>query len=258
MRPIEEPGFCKFLRWIVGVFYPRMELVGLENLPEEPFVLVGNHSQAHGAIIAEERLPFDLYTWCNYQMMDKKEVCAYALKDFWQDKPKALQPLYWLVSRIIKYPAVYIMSHARTIAVYHDNRCISTFRKSLEKLQDGYNLVIYPECRERYNNIVYEFQDRFIDLAKMYYKRSGKRLSFVPMYLAPKLKKIFFGKPIVYDPETSMDVQRGQIKQQLMDTITEIACAQPLHTVIPYRNVPKKQYPKNLPCEVYRVETTNG
>ena len=258
MRPIEEPGFCKFLRWIVGVFYPRMELVGLENLPEEPFVLVGNHSQAHGAVVAEERLPFDLYTWCNYQMMDKKEVCAYALKDFWQDKPKALQPLYWLVSKIIKYPAVYIMSHARTIAVYHDNRCISTFRKSLEKLQDGYNLVIYPECRERYNNIIYEFQDRFIDLAKMYYKRSGKRLSFVPMYLAPKLKKIFFGKPIAYDPEISMDVQRGQIKQQLMDTITEIACAQPLHTVIPYRNVPKKQYPKNLPCEVYRVETTNG
>ena len=148
MRPIEEPGLCKFLRWIVGAVYPKMELVGLENLPEEPFVLVGNHSQAHGAIIAEERLPFDLYTWCNYQMMEKKEVCAYALEDFWQDKPRAMQPVYWLLSRLIQYPAVYILSHARTIAVYHDNRCISTFRKSLEKLQEGYNLVIYPESRE--------------------------------------------------------------------------------------------------------------
>ena len=258
MRPIEEPGLCKFLRWIVGAVYPKMELVGLENLPEEPFVLVGNHSQAHGAIIAEERLPFDLYTWCNYQMMEKKEVCAYALEDFWQDKPKAMQPVYWLLSRLIQYPAVYILSHARTIAVYHDNRCISTFRKSLEKLQEGYNLVIYPESRECYNNIVYEFQSRFIDLARMYYKRSGKCLSFVPMYLAPKLKKIFFGQPIVYNPEIPMDLQRGQIKQQLMDAITEIHCAQPLHTVIPYRNVPKRQYPKNLPLEAYCVETTKG
>ena len=51
----------------------------------------------------------------------------------------------------------------------------------------------------------------------MYHKRTGKKLSFVPMYLAPKLKKIFFCKPIVYDPDIPMDIQRGQIKQQLMD-----------------------------------------
>ena len=258
VRPIEEPGLCRFIRWIVGVFYPKMELVGLEKLPEESCILVGNHSQAHGAIITEERLPFDHYTWCASQMMDKKEVCRYALEDFWQDKPKYLQPLFWLVSKIIKYPAVYIMSHARTIPVYHDNRCLTTFRRSMEKLQDGYHLVIFPECREKYNNIVYEFQDRFIDLAKMYYKRTGKALCFVPMYLAPKLRKIFFGDPIRYDPAVPMDTQRVQIKQQLMDAITELACAQPLHTVIPYRNVSKKNYPKNLPCEVYRNETANG
>lgn len=82
MRPIIEPPFCKFLRWIVGVVYPNMELVGLENLPEDAFVLVGNHSQAHGAIVAEERLPFDHYTWCAWQMMDKKEVSRYAYTDF--------------------------------------------------------------------------------------------------------------------------------------------------------------------------------
>ena len=258
MRPIEEPRFCKFLRWIVGVFYPKMELVGLEKLPEAPFILVGNHSQAHGAIVAEERLPFDHYTWCNYQMMDKKEVSQYALEDFWQDKPQWTQPFWRLVSKIIRYPAVYIMSHARTIPVYHDNRCISTFRKSIEKMQDGYNLVIYPECRTRYNNIIFDFQDRFIDLAKMYHKRTGQALSFVPMYLAPKLRKIFFCDPIRYDPAVPMDIQRARIKQQLMDAITQIACAQPLHTVIPYRNVSKKQYPKNLPCEVYSIETSNG
>ena len=258
MRPIEEPRFCRFLRWIVGVVYPKMELVGLENVPEEACILVGNHSQAHGAIVSEERLPFDHYTWCASQMMDKNEVCQYAYTDFWQDKPKAVRWVFWLASRIIKYPAVYIMSHARTIPVYHDSRCLTTFRRSIEKLQNGYHLVIYPECRERYNNIVYQFPDRFIDLAKMYYKRTGKRLQFVPMYLAPKLHKIFFGKPLTYDPDIPMDVQREQLKQQLMDAITEMACTQPLHTVIPYRNISRKRYPKNLPCEVYPIETSNG
>jgi 1-acyl-sn-glycerol-3-phosphate acyltransferase len=255
MQPKKDPALNRFIRWVVGVFYQKTELVGLENLPDEACVIVGNHCQAHGPIITEERFPFNHYTWCNYEMMDLKEVSRYAMEDFWSGKPKYIQPLFWVISRLIKYPAVYVMTNARTIPVYHDNRCISTFRKSIEKLQEGYHLVIYPESRKRYNNIVYDFQDRFIDLAKMYYKRTGKILSFVPAYLAPTLKKVFFGKPIAYRPEIPMDEQRGAIKQQLMDAITQIACAQPLHTVIPYRNISKKNYPKNLPYEVYSDET---
>ena len=258
MGTIQEPLLCRIIRRAVDLVYPEMELVGLEQLPKEPCVVVGNHSQIHGPIVTEERLPFDHYTWCAWQMMDKKEVSDYAYRDFWWDKPRAVQWLYWLASRIIKYPAVYIMTHAHTIPVYHDSRCLTTFRRSLEKLQGGFHLVIFPECRREYNNILYDFQDRFIDLARMYYNKTGKRLSFVPMYLAPKLKKIVFGQGIVFDPDAPKDAERRRIKQALMDSITSMACAQPLHTVIPYRNISSKQYPKNLPCEVYEVEKTDG
>ena len=41
-----------------------------------------------------------------------------------------------------------------------------------------------------------------------------------------------------------------------MDAITEIAVAQPEHTVVPYPNIPKSQYPKNIPLEVYTDEKT--
>ena len=33
-----------------------------------------------------------------------------------------------------------------------------------------------------------------------------------------------------------------------------MALAQPEHTVVPYPNIPKKQYPKNIPLEVYAHE----
>ena len=258
MRPIEEPMLCRFIRRAVDLVYPKMELEGLENIPREPCVIVGNHSQIHGPIITEERLPVDHYTWCAWQMMDKDAVSDYAYEDFWSDKPRWSQWFFRLASRAIKYPAVYIMTHARTIPVYHDSRCLTTFRRSMEKLQDGFHLVIFPECREEYNNILHDFQDRFIDLARMYYKRTGKRLDFVPMYLAPKLRKIFFGQPIRFDPEAPKDAERRRIKKALMDSITAIACAQPLHTVIPYRNISPKEYPQNLPCEVYQFEKTDG
>lgn len=258
MEHIEEPLLCKIIRRAVDLVYPAMELEGLSNLPEEPCIVVGNHAQIHGPIITEERLPFPHYTWCAWQMMDKNEVSDYAFEDFWSEKPRYTQWFFRLASRLIKHPAVYLMTHARTIPVYHDSRCLTTFRRSLETLQNGFHLVIFPECRREYNNILYDFQDRFIDLARMYYNKTGKRLSFVPMYLAPKLKKIVFGQSIRFDPDVPKAAERQRIKQALMDSITSMACAQPLHTVIPYRNISPKQYPKNLPCEVFEVEKTDG
>lgn len=252
MRPIDEPFLCRVIRRAVDLVYPQMELVGLENLPEDASIIVGNHCQAHGPIITEERLPFDHYTWCIAQMMNRQEVARYAYEDFWSGKPRRFRWLYWLVSRILPVPASYIMSHVRTIPVYRDNRCIATFRKTMEKLQEGFHVVIFPEHYVPYNNIVWEFEDRFIDLARYYYKKTGKCLNFVPMYLAPKLRRILIGKPILFQPEKPLPEERERIRVELMESITRIALAQPLHTVIPYPNISKRAYPKNLPYEVYK------
>ena len=40
----------------------------------------------------------------------------------------------------------------------------------------------------------------------------------------------------------------------MKDAITEMAASLPEHTVIPYRNIPKRLYPKNIPIEVYTDE----
>ena len=170
--------------------YQKTEIIGLENLPDEPCVIVGNHSQIHGPIACELYLPENYYTWCASQMMKLKEVPAYAYKDFWSGKPKPLRPLFKLISYIIAPLCVLLFNNARTIAVYKDNRVLKTFKESITKLENKNNIVIFPEYDKIYNNIIYDFQEGFVDLAKLYYKRTGKELSFVPLYLAPKLKKM--------------------------------------------------------------------
>ena len=42
-----------------------------------------------------------------------------------------------------------------------------------------------------------------------------------------------------------MEGERSRIRDYLMQEITDIACALPEHTVVPYRNIPKKYYPSN-------------
>lgn len=235
----------RIIKSIIRFFYPKMQVVGMKNLPKNNAVLVGNHTQMNGPIAGELYLPDNCYTWCAGQMMNLKEVPAYAFADFWSQKPKWTHPFYKLLSHIIAPLAVLIFNNARTIAVYRDSRIISTFKDSIRLLQQDINLLVFPEKDEKHNNILYKFQENFIDLAKFYYKKTGIALTFVPMYIAPNLKKMYIGKGITYVPENDMDTERTRIATYLSDEITEIARNLPLHTVVPYRNIPKKYYLTN-------------
>ena len=245
----------KIIRFLVWLFSPKMKIHGAEKLPEEPVVIVGNHSQMSGPITAELYLPGRHDTWCAGEMMHLKEVPAYAYKDFWSFKPRAQRWFFRALSYVIAPLAVCVFNNANTIPVYHDARLISTYRKSIEGLRAGRSMVIFPECNRRRSNILYDFQDKFVDLARFYYKKTGEKLCFVPLYIAPRLKSAYFGEPLRFDPDAPTAAERERICIGLADRITELAVSLPEHTVVPYRNIRKKDYPHNIPFEVYRDET---
>lgn len=237
--------FYKFIKVCVRLFYGKMEIEGLENLPDSDVVIVGNHTQMNGPIAAELFMPENCYIWCAGEMMNRKEVPEYAFTDFWSQKPKWTHLFYRLASYIITPLAVCIFNNARTIAVYRDMRIMSTFKDSIRKLQEKKTILIFPEKDEKQNNILYRFQENFVDVAKLYYKKTKIELIFVPLYIAPKLKKMYIGKGIVYDSEKPIEEERIRICDYLSEEITKIARELPEHIVIPYRNIPKKYYLTN-------------
>ena len=240
----------RVLRWFIWLFSPKYSLTGTENLEGEPCVIVGNHSQIYGPIAGELHVPGKHYIWCAGEMMEWAEVPAYAYRDFWSGKPKAVRWFFKLLSYAITPIAVCLFNNAHTVPVRHDARLITTFRQSMERLDEGCSIVIFPECYDEHNNIVHDFQNKFVDLARFYYKKTGKALRFVPLYLAPRLKLMNFGEPVCFDPSAPIAQERRRICEALMDRITDMAVSLPEHTVIPYPNIPKRDYPKNIPLEV--------
>lgn len=239
----------RLIRAIVNLVYRRYRIVGEEYLPDEPVVIVGNHSQLHGPLACELYFSNQYYTWCAAPMMHLKEVPAYTFQDFWSYKPKSVRWIYKIVSYLIAPLAVLLFNNARTIAVYRDSRIVSTFKNTVKHLQQGNNVVIFPEHYEPHNHIVNDFQDKFIDIARLYYKRTGKELTFVPAYIAPNLKTICLCEPTHFHADAPTDEERARICSYLMDRITEKAVSLPVHTVVPYANLPKKQFPKNKEVE---------
>lgn len=249
MKEKTAAALFRCIKGTVRFFYPKMKLVGVENLPDEPVVIVGNHTQMNGPIAAELYIPGKHYTWCAGEMMDRKEVPAYAYKDFWSEKSACMRPFYKLLAKVIAPLSELVFTHAETIGVYHDARSLSTFRTTAAKLAEGASVVIFPEHDVPRNHIVYEFRTKFIDVARLYHKRTKKPLFFVPLYIAPKLKTMYFGKPIRFSPDAPIEEERARIAEYLMDSITSIACALPRHRVVPYRNIPKREYPFNTQKE---------
>ena len=245
METKKTPTAYKAIKWIVWALSPKMQVEGLENLPEGAAVIVGNHAHMNGPIAAELYLGENRYTWCAAQMMKLKEVPAYAYQDFWSMKPWYTHWYYRLLSFLAAPLCVLVFNNANTIPVYHDARVMITFRRTLRLLCQGARIVIFPEHTVPHNNIVYDFQDRFIDLAQMYYGLTQKELCFVPMYVAPKLKKMVLGEPIRYRAGQPAEQERRRIKKELMDAVTRLGRSLPRHTVVPYAVIPRKDYPSN-------------
>lgn len=246
----------RFIKETVRLCYPKMQVIGTEHLPDEPVIVVGNHTQMNGPIACELYFPGKHDIWCAGQMMHLKEVPAYAFADFWAEKPRWCRWFYRLLSYLIAPLSVCVFNNADTIPVYHDSRVLTTFKTSVSRLQEGASMIIFPECPEPYNHIVCQFQDRFIDLARLYYKKTGTELAFVPLYIAPALKTMYIGTPTRFRADAPLEAERERICRYLMDEITAIAQSLPEHTVVPYRNVPKKQYPLNRPKETTPHEKT--
>lgn len=254
-RRLSKAGY-RVIRFFVALFYPKTAVHGLENLPEEPCIIVGNHTQMNGPICAELYFPGKRTIWCASQMMYLKEVPGYAFEDFWSRKPKYTHWFYKCLSYIIAPFSVCVFNNAHTIPVFHDNRLLSTFKKTLAALNDGTNVIIYPECYTPHNQIVNQFQEKFVDVAKLYHKRTGKAVQFVPMYIAPELKAMYLGQPTTFRPDAPIDEERTRICNYLMDTITQTATELPPHRVVPYENVSRKHYRYNKPQEVTTNENT--
>ena len=243
------------VRQVVKWCYPKIAVYGAEHLEGGAAIAVGNHAQVHGPLACEFYFPVPHATWCAGEMMAIKEVPRYAYRDFWSQKPWYSRWLFKIASYLIAPLSAFIFQNADTVAVYHDMRSASTFKTTVNALKEGVTPVIFPEHDEPYDEIVCEFQEKFVDVARLYHKKTGEELRFVPMYVAPRLKAIYFGEPIRFCSEAPIEEERRRVCEYLMNEIGAIARRLPLHTVVPYRNVPKRLYPKNRE-DAY--ETTGG
>lgn len=239
MKKKNKPLFYRMCYRLIKFFYLKYEVVGEVKKPGS--VIVANHAQVHGPLGYYFYFPGKKKIWVIGEMFNRKEVTEYAMEDFWRHKSKYTKWLYKLFSITIFAPiGSYLFNAADTIPVYKDGRLRLTIRKTIETLDEEKNVIIFPEYREPYNDIVNKFQLHFVDAVKSYKKKTGRNLYFYPTYICRDLKKILIGEPILFDEHNNIEDERNRIISYLQDEITNLALTLPRHQVIPYVNNKKK------------------
>lgn len=204
-----------FLKGTLNLFTPKMKTIWEVPFVDEPCVFVGNHAGAFGPIDMACKFPLTekCHIWFNAAMAEPKEVPAYVRQDYWW-KPGCR--MEWLYNATLPYMAAAIIppilkSVPESVPVYHDNRVVTTMRKSLRYLKQGEYLVIFPEQPSGFQAHHDWINTGWLNVAPMFYKLTGKALTFYPVHIDYKKHEFRVAAPIKFDPERTLEEQTEEI-----------------------------------------------
>ncbi len=108
------------------------------------------------------------------------------------------------------------------ISTYHDARLVKTIRESEKALDEGYNVVIYPE--DSTNGYLAElegFHAGFIALCEAR-KKKGKDTPIFVTYFRKSDGVYFVDKPVMYSSLSSNGETREEIAKKLLDRCNQL------------------------------------
>lgn len=214
--------FFSALKIIVRLFLrqPRLELVN--PLPTGPVVFVANHEGAWGPIMLYYFLPANFSPWVISEITLPGSCHRYLEADFVCRELKLPPPLSGFLARTIEIICLPLMKWLDVIPVFNGNReIISTINKSLHKLKQGHNLLIFPEIAGSSPEAIQKFNPGFINLARIYQRETGRQLPFIPLVVNKKNRTIRIEGSLFYCNNNNHYQEKHKLATAIRDQIRQ-------------------------------------
>lgn len=187
---------------------------------DEARVFVSNHYEIYGPVVVFLRFPFKFRPWVIDKMCNPETIEQQASIGFYNNYKWIPKWIKVILMKIAKRLILFIIRFARPIPVSRDNprANIKTMQKSTEILNKGTALFIWPE-RNSVKEGVGEFMSGFEYIGKYYYQKTGKKISFYPVFTSQKRKTMFIEEPIIYNPDNDPNEEKSRIVNGLHEKI---------------------------------------
>ncbi|NLZ61541.1 MAG: hypothetical protein GX904_01950 [Acholeplasmataceae bacterium] len=189
--------FITFLKGLLRLFVRKPQIVG-EQLPTKPSIILANHKGAAGPLVLSLYFPALFVPWGHYQMTEGYlRRFDYLYRVFYRTKlgkgkvaSFILAVLFGLVSKLI-YNGMHV------IPSYPDLRLRRTLRISFAHLDEGNNVLVFPEdSNSGYHDVPNSFFGGFAVLAIEYYRRTKNDVPITPVFFSKPDRLIAIGESI--------------------------------------------------------------
>ena len=211
------------------------KVIGKENLngyEDGSMILICNHGEIYGPVVANLYVPIDFRPWVISSMMDTEAIVEhmyYGTMERQKWLPESWKrPLIRLITPLL----VWIFNSLDAIPVYRGKpkELIKTFRLTLDAMQAGDNILLFPENADEHEEGksgflregVGQLYTGFAMIAPMYWAKTHKRAVFVPIYASKKDRTLTIGHGIVYDPDNNAAAEKERIVTSLLNAMQEM------------------------------------
>ncbi|MBR6965552.1 MAG: hypothetical protein IKH81_00505 [Clostridia bacterium] len=229
-EPYRQPYLSRFLIFLCRLHF-RCKVKNADHIiPDDrnPIVFLCNHGEFYGPMACKMYIPVPIRAWAISSMMhDPKSVTEYIYTN--TTSRQEGMPEFWkrFLARLAAWLSVNVMSQLECIPVYRDSplKLRETFRMTLEAMEAGDNILIFPESPEQKypSEGIGDLSPGFLMLADIYWKRKKKRLRMMPMYADKKRRAVVFGEIIEYDPANDPEAERNRIIGETLRQIRAFA-----------------------------------
>lgn len=217
--------FLYLIYYLIIIFsfpFTRCKVKGKENLKkqDEARVFICNHYEIYGPLAVYLNFPYKFRPWIIDKMMNEEDIekqMGLMIYNNYKHVPKFIKKI---IIKCVKSLVVFVMHHAKGISVSREDirANLVTMKISSETLEKKQAIVIFPELWYKKEGVG-EFQTGFEHIGKFHYQKTGKRISFYPMFISKRNKAMYIGNPLVFDPEKEANLQKKEIINYLHDTM---------------------------------------
>lgn len=210
---------------VLRLCIPKLKPVWEVPFDGEPAVFICNHERATGPLEMATRFPLreTSHIWIYAAPLSRETTPAYVRQDHWWNENGKLAPLWdRIIPPVVALVLPPVLRSAPHVPVYHDARAATTMKESLRLLQDGRNLVIFPEIPTGFGEHDREkINEGWLMILSMYARRAGKPLKIWPVHLDLAGKEMRIHAPFTMDPDRPVRDQTGELTKKVLQGIFE-------------------------------------
>ncbi len=213
-------GYIKNCRRLANFFTPRAKYKAELTDYGEPVVYVCRHLNLHGPLTVVRSFKKDVHVMVlNVFFTEKDAKNHYYNVTFKNNRNKKL--LAFVAGGMVPK----MVNSGKFIPVYRgdDSRLFSTVKKSFDCLSSGEDIAVFPDknYKAKYGEPS-DIYPGFLTLEKLYFKKYGKHLKFVPLVIDDKNRKIIEKPPVLFSDEVDFKTELEIVKQRLITAINDI------------------------------------